>query len=164
MPLGQAFAVAFGLAFAVFGFLYIVWRSGGRDKTASILRGMFTALRVGTSVGAGTLFLLMREPNVLIGVGAAILFYTDAFKNGFVGWHHRIEAPSISALKAMLRIHSLGNLVSASLCGIGCVIYGGPIGVLGAFAALYWALLHLWVLKRVTADEAGEAEHPMRQH
>jgi len=72
MPLGQAFAFAFGLAFAVLGLLYIAWRSAGRDQTASILRALLTGLSVSLLVGTGTFFLLVREPNVLIGVGMAM--------------------------------------------------------------------------------------------
>ena len=158
MPLGQAFALAFGLAFTILGFLYIAWRSAGRDQTASILRALLTALSVSMLVGTGTFFLLVREPNVLIAVGMAIFGYASAFKTGFMGWHHLRQAPSLSTFKAMFRVYSSGNLVAACLFGIGCVIYGGPVGVLGAFVALYWALLHLWLLKRATPGEASEAE------
>jgi len=154
MPLGQAFGVAFGLAFAVLGFLYIVWRSAGHDQTASILRALLTALSVSMWVGAGTFFLLVRQPNVLIGVGIAFFAYAAAFRDAFLGWRHLGQTPPLSTLKTMFRIYSLGNLVAACLCGIGCVIFGGPIGALGALAALYWTLLHLWFFKRVTADEA----------
>lgn len=158
MPLGQAFAFAFGLAFVVLGFLYLVWRSAGRDQTASILRALLTGLSVSMLVGTGTFFLLVREPSVLIGVGLAIFAYAAAFKTGFMGWHHLGQTSSLSSFKAMFRVYSSANLVAACLSGIGCVIYGGPVGVLGAFVALYWVLLNLWFLKRFTPDGAAEEE------
>jgi len=49
----------------------------------------------------------------------------------------------------MLQIYSAANLVAGSLCGIGCAIYAGPIGVLGAVVSLYWICLQGWLLARV---------------
>ena len=72
MTVGQAFGVAFGLAFAVLGYIFIGWRSSVRDRTASILRVVLTALSVSILIGSGTFFLLWREPNVLVAVGVGI--------------------------------------------------------------------------------------------
>jgi hypothetical protein len=54
----------------------------------------------------------------------------------------------------MFRFYLLGNFVAGCLCGIGCVIFGGAIGVVGAVLSACWALLHVWVLKHVTRDAA----------
>lgn len=150
MPVGQALVVAFGLASAVLGFLYITWRSTGRDRTASILRALLTAVSVSVLIGTGTFFLLVREPNVLIGMGIAVYAYASAFRRGFMGRRDAGQALSIEKITTMFRVHAAGNLVAATLCGIGCVTYGGALGVLGVFVSLYWIVLHLWLLNRVT--------------
>jgi hypothetical protein len=62
MPVGQAFAVAFGLTFAILGFLYIVWRSDGHDRIASILRVLLTALIVSMWFALLHLWVLKRVP------------------------------------------------------------------------------------------------------
>jgi hypothetical protein len=59
----------------------------------------------------------------------AIFAYASAFKTGFMGWHHLGQTSSLSSFKAMFRIYSSANFVAACLSGIGCVIYGGPVGV-----------------------------------
>jgi hypothetical protein len=159
MPLGQAFVIASGVVLAVFGFLYMAWRSTGPDKTASILRALFSALSASILVGIGTVLLLVSEPNTLMGLGMAIGAYTSALKTAFIGWHdHRGRVPSHSTFKALFRVYPLGNLVAGCLFGIGCLVYGGPLGVLGASASLCWAAMHLWLLKRVTAEGANRAE------
>lgn len=150
MPVGQAFVVAFGLAFAVLGFLYITWRSTGRDWTASVLRSLLTAIVASVFVGTGTFFVFVREPNFLIAVGVAVYAYASAFKRGFMGWRHAGQALSVANMTRMSRVYAAANLVAATLCGIGCLTYGGAIGVLGVFVSLYWIVLHLWMLNRVT--------------
>jgi hypothetical protein len=109
-------------------------------------------------MGTGTFFLIVRLPTVLIGLGMAIFAYAAAFKTGFMRWHRLRQTASLSSFKTMFRVYSSANLVAACLSGIGCVIYGGPVGVLGAFVALYWFLMNLWFLKRFTRDEASEDE------
>ena len=69
-------------------------------------------------------------------------------------WSHLRHVPGLSTINLMLRIYFWGNVVAACLCGVGCVIYGGPVGVLGACVSLSWALMHLWFLKRFTPDQA----------
>src|SRR2546427_146911 len=96
MPVGQAFAIAFGLTFAILGFLHIVWRSDGHDRTASTLRVLLTALFVSMWFGSGTFPLLMSEPNVLIGAGSGMFAYTSGFKRGFMGWRHVGGVPPLT--------------------------------------------------------------------
>ncbi len=157
MPLGQAFVIASGLVLAVFGFLYIAWRSTAADQTASFLRAMFSALSASILTGIGTFFLLVREPNLLIGIGMGIGAYASAFKTGFMGWHEYLgRAPSHPTFKAMFHFYSLGNVVAGCLSGIGCLAYGGAVGVVGASLSACWAVLHLWVLKRVTREAASK--------
>jgi hypothetical protein len=151
--------IASVIVLAVFGFLYIAWWSTGADKTASLLRALLSALTASTLVGVGTVFLLVSEPNILIGAGVGIAVYASAFKTGFMGWHHsRGRASSHGSLKTMFRFYSGGNLVAGCLCGVGSLTYGGAVGVLGAFLSACWALLHLWVLKRVTRDAADRPQ------
>jgi hypothetical protein len=80
MRIGQAFAIAFGLAF------------------------------------------------LFVAVGAAIWFYAHALR-----W-----SLDLRHLQARWRIECLANVLAGSLCGIGTVLHGGPIGALGAdwFAGL----------------------------
>jgi hypothetical protein len=47
-------------------------------------------------VGTGTFFLLVREPNVLIGDGIAIFAYASAFKTGFIWFLKRFTADEAS--------------------------------------------------------------------
>ena len=97
MPLGQAFAFAFGVAFVVLGLLYVTSRAAGRDRTASVLSALLTGLFVSMMVWVGTFALLMSEPNVLIGVGMAILAYASAFRTGFGAWRHLGRTSSLSS-------------------------------------------------------------------
>ena len=159
MPLGQAFAFAFGVAFVVLGLLYVTSRAAGRDRTASVLSALLTGLFVSMMVWVGTFALLMSEPNVLIGVGMAILAYASAFRTGFGAWRHLGRTSSLSSFKAMFLISCSANVIAAFLSSIGCVIYGGPVGVLGFFVALYWLLVNMWLLKGFTSREASE-QHP----
>jgi hypothetical protein len=108
--------------------------------------------------GSGTFFLLLAEPNILISVGLGIAVYAAALKNGFMGWHRYQGLSSHGTLRTILRFYSGGNLVAAGLCGIGCLIYGGAVGVLGAFLSVYWALLHFWMLKRLTRETADRPQ------
>lgn len=155
MPLGTALVIASGLVLAVFGFLYIAWRSTATDRTASFLRAMLGALSASMLTGIGTFFLLVREPNLLIGAGMGIGAYASAFKTGLVGWHQFAGGSrSQPTFKAMFRFYSLGNVVAGCLSAIGCLAYGGAVGVLGACLSASWAVLHVWVLKRVTRETA----------
>ena len=157
MPMEQAFVIASGVVLTVFGFLYIAWRSTAADRTASFLRAMFSALSASMLTGIGTFFLLVREPNLLLGAGMGIGAYASAFKTGFLGWQQYLgRAPSHSTFKVMFHCYSLGHVVAGSLSGIGCLAYGGAVGVLGACLSACWAVLHLWVLKRVTREAASK--------
>lgn len=158
MTVRQAFVIAFGLAFTVLGFLYIAWRSTGRDRTASILRSLLTGVLVAVLIGTGTFFLLAGEPNVLIRTGIAVYAYASAFRRGFMGWRHAGRSLSLENITTKSRVYAAANVVAATLCGIGCLTYGGAIGVLGALVSLYWIVLHLWFLNRFTRHGAdGQA-------
>ena len=87
MPPGQAFVIALATVLAVFGYLYIVWRSTVADKTGLYLRRVMSAGMTSMLVGSGTFFLLLAEPNILISVGLGSAVYAAALKNGFMGWH-----------------------------------------------------------------------------
>jgi hypothetical protein len=161
MPPGQAFVIASVIVLAVFGFLYIAWRSTVADKTASFLRALISALTASMLVGVGTFSLLVGEPNVLIGVGVGIAVYASAFKTGFMAWyrsHPQGGASSHATVKAMFPFYVGGNLAAGCLCVIGCLVYGGAVGVLGASLSACWALLHLWVLKRVTQETPARSQ------
>jgi hypothetical protein len=119
MPLVWAVGIAFGLTLAVLGFVYIGWRSAGRDRTASIVRGVLNALSVSMWVGMGTFFLFVRRPNVLVGVGMAIFAYASAFRTGFMGWYHLGPPPSESSFKTMLRVYSSSHVLAACLWATG---------------------------------------------
>jgi hypothetical protein len=155
MPIAQAFVIVSGLVLAVFGFLYIVWRSTAADPTASFLGAIFSAISASMQAGIGTFFLLVREPNLLIGVGVGLWAYASAFKGGFMAWHHYSgRSPSHSTFKAMFHFYSLGNVVAGCLAGIGCLAYGGAVGAVGASLSAYCVVLHLWLLNRPTREEA----------
>ena len=156
MTVGQAFGVALGLVFAVHGYIFIAWRSTARDRTASILGVVLTALSVSILIGSGTFLLWLREPNALVAVGMGIFTYASAFRAGFMEWSHLDHVPALSTINLMFRIYFWGNVVAACLCGVGCVIYGGPLGVLGACVSLSWTLMNLLFLKRITSDQARD--------
>ena len=159
MPPGQALLIALVTVLAVFGYLYIVWRSTVADKTGLYLRRVMSAVLTSLLVGSATFFVLLGEPNILISVGLGIAVYASALKNGFMGWHRFQNRPeSYGTLKTILRFYSGGNVVAAGFCGIGCLIYGGAVGVLGAFLSVYWALLHFWMLKRLTRETADRPQ------
>jgi hypothetical protein len=154
MPPGQAFGIAIVIVLAVFGSLYLVWRS---RRTGSYLRIVIGTSFASMFAACGTLFLLYAEPNILIALGGAIAFYTWAFKHGFMAWHdYQRQSPSHASLKTMFRFYFGGHLVAGCVFGIGCLLYGGGVGVLGAALSAWWGLFHFWVLKRVT-HEAGDA-------
>jgi hypothetical protein len=101
----------------------------------------------------GTLFLLRGEPNILIALGGAIAFYTWAFKHGFMTWQdYQRRAPSHATLKTMFRVYFGGSLIAGCVFGIGCLLYGGAMGVLGAALSAWWSLFQFWVLKRVAQE------------
>ena len=158
MPPGQAFVIAVVTVLAVFGYLYIVWRSTVADKTGLYLRRVMSAVLTSMLVGSATFFLLLAEPNILISVGLGIAVYASALKNGFMGWHRYQGPSSHGTLKTILRFYSGGNIVAAACAGIGCLIYGGAVGVLGAFLSLWWALLHFSFFKRVTQEPADRPQ------
>ena len=51
------------------------------------------------------------------------------------------------------------NLVAGCVFGIGCLIYGGALGMLGAALCAWWSLFHFWVFKRVRRETA---DHPQQ--
>jgi len=156
MPIAQAFVIASGLVLGVFGFLYIAWRSTSADRTASFLGAMFSALSASMLAGIGTFLLLVGEPNLLIGIGVGIWAYASAFKRGFMAWHRYSGRPSShSTFKAMFHFYSLGNLAAGGLAGIGCLSYGGAVGVVGASLSAYWVVMHLWLLNRLAREDAS---------
>jgi hypothetical protein len=153
MPPGQAFVIALVTVLAVFGYLYIVWRSTVADKTGLYLRRVMSAVLTSMLVGSATFFVLLAKPNILISVGLGIAVYASALKNGFMGWHRYQDRPSShGTLKTILRFYSGGNVVAAGFCGIGCLIYGGAVGVIGAFVSVWCALLYFSFFKRVTQE------------
>jgi hypothetical protein len=161
MPPGQAFVIASVIVLAVFGFLYIAWRSTATDRTASYLRTAMSVVSASMSAGVGTFFLLLGEPNIQIAVGVGIAVFASAFKTGFMVWHrHHGGALSHGTIRTMLRFSLGGNLVAGSLCGIGCMIYGGAVGVLGACLSACWALLHFWVLRHVIREATVGRKKP----
>jgi hypothetical protein len=156
MPLGQAFVIAFGVVLAVFGFLLVAWRSTRSDRTAIFLRALLNVLSVILLVGIGAFFCWVGKPNLLVGAGMGMAAYASAFRTGFMGWHDYLgRAPSHPTLRVMFRFHFLGNVVASCLCGIGCLTYGGAVGVLGASASGCLAALHLSLLRRVTRETAN---------
>ena len=146
MPLIQALALSVGLAVLVFGCLYFIWRSGGDDRTASSLRALLAAVSASLMLAAGTSLLLSGWPNIPIALAWAILCYACAFKTSLL-WRKPITV-SLTTVR-VLRLYSSANLVAAILCATGCVFLGGPFGILGAFASVYWIVLHGWLLKRL---------------
>jgi hypothetical protein len=154
-PIAQALVIASGLVLGVFGFLYMAWRSTAADRTASLLDAMSSALSASMLAGIGTFLLLVGKPNLLIRIGMGIWAYTSAFKRGFMAWHRSSGRPSSHpTFKAMFRFYSLGNLVAGGLAGIGCLSYGGAIGVVGASLSAYWVVMHSWLLNRLARENA----------
>ena len=150
MPPGQSLGIALVIVLAVFGGLYLVWRS---RKSGSYLRIAIGASFASMFAAGGTLFLLRGEPNILIAFGGAIAFYTWAFKHGFMTWHdYRRQAPSHATLKTMFRVYFGGSLIAGCVFGIGCLLYGGAMGVLGAALSAWWCVFQFWVLKRVNQE------------
>jgi hypothetical protein len=157
MPPGQALGIALVIVLAVIGGLYLVWRS---HTTGSYLRIVIGASLATMLAAGGTLFLLHAEPNILIALGGAIASYTWAFKHGFMAWHdYQRRPPSYATLKTMFSFYFGGNLVAGCVFGIGCLIYGGALGVLGAALCAWWSLFHFWVFKRVRRETA---DHPQQ--
>jgi hypothetical protein len=153
MPPGQAFGIASIIVLAVFGVLYIVWRSTAADKTAFYLRTVMSALSVSLLAGTGTFILLLGEPNILIAVAGGILLYTSACNHGFMAWHeYQGRASSHPSLNTMFLFYIGGRALAGCLCGIGCLLYGGALGMLGAALCAWWSLFHFWVFKRVTRE------------
>jgi hypothetical protein len=63
-------------------------------------------------------------------MGGAIAAYTWGFKHAFMTWHdYQRRAPSYETLKRMLRFYFGGNLVAGCVFGVGCLTYGGAMGV-----------------------------------
>ena len=159
MPLGQALGIALVIVVAVLGFHLILWRSTAADKTGSYLRRVMSALSVSILAGGGTGFLLLGEPNVLIAVAGGILLYSSAFNHGFMAWHeYQGRTSSHPSLRSMLRFYFGARVVAGCVCAIGCLIYGGALGVLGAALSAWWSLFHFWVLKRVTREAADRSQ------
>ena len=153
--------IASVVVLTVFGFLYITWRSTAADRTASYLRSAMSAVSASLLAGGGTFFLLVSEPNILIGVGVGLALYASALKTGFMARHRsHVEglASSHGTLRTMLRFYFGGNLIAGCLCVLGCLIYGGAVGVLGASLSACWALLQFWILKRVTRETAERSQ------
>jgi hypothetical protein len=159
MPPGQALGIALLFALAVLGFHLILWRSTAPDKTGSYLRRVMNALSVSMLAGGGTGFLLLGEPNVVIAVAGGILFYSSAFNHGFMAWHeYQGRTSSHPSLRSMLRFYFGARAVAGCVCAIGSLIYGGAMGLLGAFLSAWWSLFHFWVLKRVTREAADRPQ------
>jgi hypothetical protein len=149
MRIGQAFAIAFGLAFLILGGLYLVFRSESvaqkqrenpalpQPKGWLLVHRGFIAFVVAVHLYAGTFFLINGFPNYFVAVGAAIMFYAQALRRGL----------GLRFLHAGLRVESLANVAGGSLCAVGSVLHGGPIGALGAIGSLVWVTTWLWVLK-----------------
>jgi len=136
-----------------------VWRSTVADKTGLYLRRVMSAVLTSMLVGSATFFVLLAKPNILISVGLGIAVYASALKNGFMGWHRYQDRPSShGTLKTILRFYSGGNVVAAGFCGIGCLIYGGAVGVIGAFVSVWCALLYFSFFKRVTQEPADRPQ------
>jgi len=154
MPPGQALVLASAIVLAVFGVLYMAWRSTATDRTASCLRTAMNAVSASTLAGVGTFFLLFGEPNILIAGGVAVALYASAFRTGFMGHRRHDRASSPGSVRTMFRFYLGGKVVGGSLCAIGCMTYGGAVGVLGAFLSACWTVLHFWVLRRVVLEAA----------
>ena len=153
MPPRQAFIIACVIVLAVLGLLSLVWRSTLADTTASYLRRGMSALSASMFAGIGTFFLLAGEPNILIGVGVGIAAYASALKRGFISdYASQGRASSQATLNTVLRFSTGGNIVAGCSCGIGCLMYGGAVGVLGASLSACWTLLQLWVLTRMARE------------
>ena len=123
MEIGNALAVAFGLAFLILGSLYLLFRGGQvaqqqRENPALpqprvwlLVHYGFIAFVVATCLYGGTFFLISRFPNYFIAVGAAIWFYAQALRRGL----------GLRFLQAGLRGECLANVLAGSLCAVGSV-------------------------------------------
>ena len=97
--------------------------------------------------------------NVVIAVAGGILFYSSAFNHGFMAWHeYQGRTSSHPSLRSMLRFYFGARAVAGCVCAIGSLIYGGAMGLLGAFLSAWWSLFHFWVLKRVTREAADRPQ------
>jgi hypothetical protein len=146
---GQAFAVAFGLAFLILGGGYVMVRSHqeaerhreNRDAPQSTIwlfvdRG-FTVLFVSGALYLGTSGLIDGWPNFFIAAGLSTLLYVQALKRAF-GLN-----PSV------LRIMCSAYVLAGVLSGIGSALYGGRLGTLGAILSVAWAATWLSISKAI---------------
>jgi hypothetical protein len=153
MPSSQALGIAVVIVLVMLGVVYIGWRSTAADKAGSYLRRVMSALSVFLLAGVGTGFLLLGEPNIMIAVAGGILMYSSAFQRGFMAWHeYQGRTSSHPSLASMFRSYFGARAVAGCVCAIGSLVYGGAIGVLGAFLSAWWGLFHVWVFKRVTQE------------
>jgi hypothetical protein len=149
MAVGQAFAVAFGLAFLMLGGLYVVFRSGlatqrRRDAptvpepTGWLIAGRgLTAFMVALFLGAGAFLLLHPAPNVFFAAGVAAWLSGQAMMRAF-GFTR-------TALRATWSAYVLGGL----LCAAGAGLHGGTAGILGVTLSLAFSAFWLWALTMV---------------
>jgi hypothetical protein len=112
--------------------------------------------RIVISLGfAATLFWLgasalrSSRPNVWIAGGLAVVLWTVAF----VFADRLRDLRAASSVQAVLlrrwRIQFAGYLIAACLWSIGCVIYGGAIGVFGAVVGVMVGCFSFWGLQQL---------------
>jgi hypothetical protein len=149
MAVGQAFAIAFGLVFLIFGGMYVMVRGeqaaqrqrenpGGSQSTVWLLAHRAISLSfAGVALSAGTWLLAHGRPNLFFAAGMATLLYAHALKN------------ALGFTPAVLRTTWSAYALTGLLCGVGSALHGGPIGIIGAMLSLVWATAWLWMLKLI---------------
>ena len=147
MAADQAFAVAFGLAFAVLGGLYVLVRSEQAAQRARenptledskfwlLAHRIVTIVVVGMLLIAGSWLLAHGQPNVPFAAGMATLFYAKGVSHAF------------GFSPARLRVTWSGYALAGLLCAAGSMIYGGPIGILGMAGSLAFSAFWLWMAR-----------------
>lgn len=149
MPVGQAVAIAFGLAFLVLGALYVVIRSAlttqdQRENPAIpqsnvwlIAHRGLTAFLVALLLSAGTFLLINASPNFFFAAGVATSLYGQALLKAF-GVKPRVLRATWSAY-----------VMAGLLCGVGSALHGGPIGFVGVALSLVFSAFWLWAFTRI---------------
>jgi len=119
----------------------------------SNLRTVLATLVVALSLLAGTIVLIFGLPNAFFGAGLAINFYAQAFNCGVRTWRSR--RPTLQ--RSRMRASWIAFAVAGSLCGLGSLVYGGPVGAPGVVVSLVWITGWLWILTQ-TAHEADATD------
>lgn len=120
-----------------------------RRAIVLLVRAVFNLSVAGVSFWAGTFGLRSPRPNAWIAAAGATFLWTIAFVfvDRLRDLHPRSNAQT--ALLRRFRVQFAGYLVACCLFGIGSAIYGGAIGIVGAFGGLFVGSWCVWTLQQL---------------